>query len=197
MKLGLALIAAFILVSLPAQAQWQAQERVEPYAISGKTGIELYRSIGEHGPRAGNGRTIAVTDFTLTWQRDFQKTPDGGCRLAAARPKLTVIYRLPKPKARLPLATQGLWQRFIDGVRAHERVHGDMIVEMVRKLEAASVGLTVKNDPACTKIRQALVAPFRKISNERVEKSRAFDRAELSDGGNVQQLILALVNGGT
>lgn len=34
------------------------------------------------------------------------------------------------------------------------------------------------------------------ISRAQRQKSRDFDKAELSDGGNVHQLILNLVNGG-
>lgn len=197
MKAGFAfiLVAAVTLAALPARAQWRAAERVEPYAISGLTGIELYRSIGANGPKIGKSRVIAYTDFELTWSRDYRPTPEGGCTLAAARPKLVLIYKLPEPKNDLAPATRRLWQTFIAGIRVHERVHGEMIVEMVRKLEAASVGLTVADDPDCRKIRQALVEPFRKISNERVEKSHAFDREEMSDGGNVHRLILRLVNG--
>ena len=196
MKAGLSILAAIAcLAPLPAHAEWRAAERLEPYAISGGTGIELYRSIGANGPKVAGGRVIALTDFTLTWQRDYRPTGDGGCTLAAATPKLTLIYRLPEPKGTLPSETKSLWREFIEGVTAHERVHGEMIVDMVEKLEAASVGLTIANDPDCRKIRQALVEPFRRISNERVEKSRAFDREEMSDGGNVQRLILRLVNG--
>jgi predicted secreted Zn-dependent protease len=196
MKPGLSILAAIAcLAAAPAHAERRAAERVEPYAISGSTGIELYRSIGANGPKVAGGRVIALTDFTLTWQRDYRPTGDGGCTLAAAVPKLTLIYRLPEPKGTPPPETRRLWRDFIAGVTAHERVHGEMIVDMVRKLEAASIGLTVANDPDCRKIRQALVEPFRRISNERVEKSRAFDREEMSDGGNVHGLILRLVNG--
>lgn len=189
------LISVAFMAAFPAHAEWRAAERLEPYAISGSSGIELYRSIGANGPKLGNGRVIALTDFELTWSRDYRPTANGGCTLAAATPKLTLIYRLPRPKGTLPSETRRLWQIFIDGVAAHERVHGAMIVDMVKKLETASVGLTVTNDPNCRKIRQALVEPFRKISRERVEKSRAFDREEMSDGGNVHRLILRLVNG--
>jgi predicted secreted Zn-dependent protease len=34
------------------------------------------------------------------------------------------------------------------------------------------------------------------ISQARQQKSREFDRVEMSEGGNVHQLILAFVNGG-
>lgn len=193
-SLWMTVLAAFF-APFPAHAGWQAVEKIEPYAISGDTGIALYRSIGEKGPKIGTGRTVAVTDFDLKWTRDYRPMADGGCTLASAVPRLVITYRLPRPAGKLPPATQRRWEEFIAGIHAHERTHGIQIVEMVKKLEAFSVGLTVAADPGCRKIRQAMVEPFRAISNERVAQSRAFDREEMKDGGNIHRLILRLVNG--
>ncbi|YBV98080.1 DUF922 domain-containing protein [Phyllobacteriaceae bacterium JZ32] len=189
--LGVVLAAAS---APPAGAQWKPNEKIEAYAISGRTGIELYESIGENGPKVSLGRTIAYTTFDLKWSRRYVPE-NGGCRLASARPHLTIIYKLPKPSGPLPAATQKLWDKFIAGITAHERVHGEMILDMVKKIEAVSIGLTVADDPKCRKIRQELTARLAALSEEQRRKSREFDRVEMSDGGNVHQLILALVNG--
>ena len=179
-----------------AKADWKPVDREAPYAITGTTGPELYASIGERGPQAGTGRAIAFTDFKLTWTRDYQPQPDGACTLVTARPKLILTYALPKPSQKLsePVATN--WKIFIDGVRQHERVHGEMIVAMVREIEAFTVGLSVPNDPNCRKIRKRITERLSQISQAQRQKSREFDRVELSDGGNVHRLILNLVNGG-
>ena len=189
------LAAAGLMTPLPARADWQAAERTEPYAVSGSTGIALYESIGENGPKAGIGRAIAFTDFKLLWSRDYRPQPDGSCVLATARPSLTITYRLPKASGDMPAATRRLWERFIEGVTKHEKVHGEMIVAMVKKIEAYSVGLTVADDPACRKIREVLTRRLGELSQEQRAQSRDFDRVEMRDGGNVHQLILALVNG--
>ncbi|GAB1581437.1 DUF922 domain-containing Zn-dependent protease [Phyllobacterium phragmitis] len=189
--LGVVLAAAS---APPAGAQWKPNEKIEAYAISGRTGIELYESIGENGPKVSLGRTIAYTTFDLKWSRRYVPE-NGGCRLASARPHLTIIYKLPKPSGPLPAAMQRLWDRFIAGITAHERVHGEMILDMVKKIEATSIGLTVADDPKCRKIRQELTTRLAALSEEQRRKSREFDRVEMSDGGNVHQLILALVNG--
>ena len=190
------LSAVVVLSAWPAaaRADWRPVERIEPYSISGSTGRELYTSIGERGPKAGVGRVIAFTDFKLTWTRDYREK-GGACTLATARPKLIITYRLPKPASKLPPATAGLWKSFIAGVEAHERVHGEMIVDMVREIEAATVGLTVPDDPGCRKIREVMTERLGAISTRQRQKSRDFDRVELSGGGNVHKLILALVNG--
>ena len=189
---------AAIAASAPAtaRADWKPVEKVEPYSVSGTSGPELYASIGERGPKAGIGRAIAFTNFKLTWSRDYQPQPDGACTLVSARPKLIISYHLPKSSEKLPEPIATNWKVFIGGVRRHERVHGEMIVGMVRQIEAFSVGLSAPDDPNCKKIRARLQERLAQISQRQRQKSRDFDKVELSDGGAVHQLILNLVNGG-
>jgi predicted secreted Zn-dependent protease len=190
------LAACLAAIPAAARAEWKPVEKDMPYAISGKTGPDLYASIGERGPKAGIGRTIAFTNFKLTWQRDYQPQPDGACTLVSARPKLIISYHLPKPSEKLPEPIARNWRVFIDGVRKHELVHGEMIVAMVKEIEAFTVGLSVPDDPNCKKIRTKITERLAGISQAQRQKSRNFDRVEMSDGGDVHQLILAFVNGG-
>jgi len=189
------LAAAF--ASLPAAALaegWQAVEEVRPYAISGTSGAALYESIGARGPEVGAGRVIAHTTFKLTWTRKYE--PQGNaCVIVANRPKLIITYTLPKPASELPAAVDSSWQAFISGVAAHERVHGVTIKEMVKEIEATSIGLTVADDPDCKKIRVELTRRLGEISMRQRQRGRDFDKIEMGDGGNIQQLILKLVNG--
>src|SRR5690606_28046003 len=139
---------------------------------------------------------IAFTNFKLTWQRDYRPQADGACTLVSARPKLIISYHLPKPAEKLAEPVAGNWRTFIEGVRRHERVHGEMIVEMVKEIQAFSVGLSAADDPNCKKIRTKLTERLAQVSQAQRQKSKDFDRVELSDGGAVHQLILNLVNGG-
>ncbi|ODT04472.1 MAG: peptidase [Mesorhizobium sp. SCN 65-20] len=183
-------------VALPAHAQWQAVEKVETYAVTGKSGPELYASIGQRGPEVGNGtRTIAHTNFKLTWTRKYEPQPDGACTLVVAKPKLIITYMLPKPSGTLPEATRQSWDVFAAGVHKHEQVHGDHIKDMVKAIEAISVGFSVPSDPGCKKIRTELTKRLAELSLDQRQRSRDFDRVEMSEGGNVHQLILNLVNG--
>ncbi len=186
-----------LLLPLPAiAADWAAVEKTETYAISGATGPELYASIGSKGPLLGQTRTIAYTTFDLKWSRDYRPQPDGSCRLVSGKPWLTITYRLPKPSQRLSGRVGGNWKRFIDGMTAHEKVHGRHIREMVDRIIATTVGVTVPDDPGCRKIREVLQTPLAQASLEQRARSNAFDREEMSPGGNVHGLILDLVNGG-
>ncbi|WOC15636.1 DUF922 domain-containing Zn-dependent protease [Pseudochrobactrum sp. MP213Fo] len=180
--------------SSQALADWQAIEKVETYAISGQTGRELYASIGQKGPKIGkNIRTIAHTNYTLTWSRKY-KTNDGNCTLVAAKPKLTITYTLPKPAQKLPADTAASWETFFAGIEKHEHIHGDFIKDMVRKIEAATVGLSVKADPKCTRFKTELNTILSELFQEQRQRGRDFDRSDMAQGGNIHQLILALVN---
>lgn len=181
-------------VATGARADGQIVEQVKTYAISGTSAPELYASIGERGPKAGAGRAIAHTNFTLTWSRKYEPKGDV-CTLVSARPKLTIVYTLPKPTERLPATLQKRWETFIDGVRRHEQVHGEMIKEMVKTIENTTIGLSVAGDPNCRKIRQEIIKPLTEASLAQRQQSREFDRIELGDGGNVHRLILGFVNG--
>ena len=196
---GLRLLLNIVLSGLGiagARADWKPVEQVQSYSISGKTGRELYDSIGENGPKAGVGRVVAFTNFKLTWRRDYRPQPDGSCTLVSAQPKLIIIYALPKPTNKIPEPVASNWKTFYEGVRRHERVHGDMIVDMVNEIVAYSVGLNVADDPNCKKIRATLTDRLSQISQAQRQRSRDFDRVEMTDGGAVHQLILNLVNGG-
>lgn len=190
-------LALPILLPLPAlAAEWKAVEKTESYAVSGTTGMELYASIGAKGPLLGETRTIAYTTFDLKWSREYRPQPDGSCTLVSGKPWLTITYRLPKPAQKLPAPVAENWKRFINGMTAHEKVHGDHIKEMVDRIIATTVGVNVPDDRACKKIRQQLQTPLAEASLEQRARSNAFDREEMSPGGNVHKLILDLINGG-
>jgi len=192
---SLALLAAFTLSPPALAAGWKPVEKIDSYTITGQTPAELYAAIGEKGPVVGNGqRVIAHTNFKLTWQRDYQ--PQGGaCVLKSARPKLIITYTLPKPARKLPAATQARWDAFSAGLIAHEKVHGKGIVDMVDKIVAFSTGLTVANDPGCTKIRAQLTQYLDQLSKAQRQDSRDFDKVEFGRDGNMLKLIAAFVGG--
>lgn len=197
MKFIVAMFSAILGAIVPAHAQdsWKASEETKTYAISGATGFALYESIGQRGPKVGGKtRVIAHTSYVLTWDRKFDRS-NNACTIVSARPKLKITYTLPKPSGKLSPKVRENWEVFIAGIRKHELVHGDSAKDMTREIVRRTVGLSVPNDPKCQKIRKILI----KEITEQVEIQRAhgrdFDRVEMGNGGNVQQLVLALVNG--
>lgn len=184
------------LLAPPAHADIRATEVEKTYAISGTTGLALYKSIGTSGPRIRGGisSAIAKTDFDLKWGRDYKR--DGNdCVLAVVRPFLTITYTLPKPAGNLPADVAARWRVFIDGIRAHEAVHGQYVTEMAQDIYDTTLGFRQKNDPNCKAIRNAIQTPLKAAFARYKARNRAFEQEEMSAGGNVRQLILGLVNG--
>lgn len=183
-----------LIATTPATAKTIEQEK--PYAITGTTGAELYASIGQNGPEVGRngGRVIAHTFFKLTWRRNYVPE-NGGCTLKSATPTLIITYTLPKPANALPPPVQKRWDIFIEGLRRHEKVHGDHIKAMLARIEQTTIGVSVANDPGCQKIRQQIQKPLSDASIAQRQQSRDFDRVEMGAGGEIQRLILELVNG--
>ncbi|MXN46909.1 DUF922 domain-containing protein [Shinella kummerowiae] len=186
-------LAAVFLATGAAAQDWQAVERVEPYSVQGTTGLEIYQSIGARGPKLGVARVIAHTGFKLTWTRKYERQGDA-CVITVNKPKLIITYTLPRLKSKLSGPLKDRWGTFISGVTAHEKVHGDFIKDMVKEIEAMSVGMTVESDPNCRKIRPQLQARLGELSQAQRARSRDFDQVELNDGGNVHQLVLQLVD---
>jgi len=194
--LGTAACLSLMPVDASAQSQWQPVEQIQTYPVTGDSGVDLYASIGERGPKIGKEvRAIAHTNFKLTWTRDYRPQPDGACTLVSARPKLIITYTLPKPASALAPDLKKKWDVFVEGVRRHELVHGAIITDMVKEIERVSVGLSVADDPKCAKIRTELTARLGEISKAQQKRSNDYDRMEMSEGGNVHQLILQFVNG--
>jgi len=200
MKFGiLFLMLATLIASSPAHADWKPVEKVETYAISGQTARDLYDSIGENGPLIGadKKRVIAHTNFKLTWQRDYRPEGAGGaCVLRSARPKLIITYTLPKPAGALPAGLQKRWDAFAAGLATHEKVHGAQIIDMVKKIEALSIGFSAANDPGCKTIRTELTTRLAELSQAQRQASRDFDKVEFGPGGNLQKLVAAFLIGG-
>lgn len=181
----------------PAMARdWQPTERTQTYAVAGTTPMALYRSIGARGPKTSVGtRAIAVTEWELLWRRDYQRRGDG-CVVASALPFLTITYRLPKPAAQLGGETAARWRVFADGIRAHEEVHGVLLQAMTDTIIRETVGLTTAQDDAnCNALRARVLDKVKAAFDGYQRDSRDFDRVEMAPGGNVQKLVLGLLNG--
>ncbi len=183
---------ALLLLALPAHAG----TIIKTYPISGATGPALYASIGDKGPLLGGGRrAMAFTNWDLKWKRNY--VPIGNtCTLASAAPHLTITINLPKPATTLTGADAAHWKTFITGIEAHEQVHAAAIRTMVETITRETVGLTQDNDPQCKSIRKSVLAKAQSANETYKATSRAFDKVEMGAGGNVNGLVLGLVNGG-
>lgn len=181
-------------MALPVSAQeWQPMEKIEHYKVNGASPMALYQSIGERGPKLSLGRVIAHTTFKLTWQRDYQQQ-GAACVLATAKPKLVITYTLPKPAQKLPADVAAKWETFYNGIVEHEKLHGQFMKDLTQQIQDVSIGLRDENDPGCKKVRAALQAQLKPISDAHVARHSEYDQVEMSPGGAVHQLILTFLN---
>ena len=191
-----ATIAVLALATPSRAADWQATESTAHYTISGATPLNLYQSIGDKGPKTSTGtRAIALTNWDLKWRRDYQRRGKG-CTLASALPFLSITYALPRPGTKLGGQTEQRWNTFYAGIKAHELQHGAMLKTMTQNIINQTVGLTTQTDDGnCTRLRADVLKNVKAAFDAYTRQSREFDRVEMSKGGNVHQLVLALVNG--
>lgn len=196
LALAFALVAASPLAA-EEPGGWKPTEKIERYAISGQSELDLYKSIGDKGPmvRGGKVRAIAYTDFKLTWTRRYENDASGGCRIAENTPNITIIYRFPKPAGKLSPSVKANWNTFEAGIETHERQHGQFIMQMVRRMVAETSTLSAANDPSCKKVRTELTRRMGAAFKEKSGKDAAFDKAEMGDGGTVRRLVMTFVYG--
>ena len=187
---GLILVLA---ATAPSLAQrWQPEYRDQSYTVSGLTGIELYRAIGEKGPKVGLTRAIGLTEWDLKWRRDYQ-TQDGGCRLVSVTPFLVITTTLPEASGSMPSGVKAKWDRFVAGIAVHEAIHAEFLVDLVNEKIAETEGLFVSGDTGCKAIRQEVQRRIFAAYDAFKDRNARFERGEMADGGPIRRLILDLI----
>ncbi|MGB7285528.1 MAG: DUF922 domain-containing protein [Salaquimonas sp.] len=186
-------VVLFFVIAPALANDWPVKEQVKTYPVRGSDPLALYRSIEDNGPKTSLGtRAIALTEFKLLWRRDYR--PDGtDCVLASATPQLTITTTLPKPAGKLSKELASRWKPFVEGITAHEAVHGTMIRALTEEIINKTVGTRIENDPACKKIRPVILEKVKATYAVHLARSRDFDKVEMGRGGNVEMLIRALV----
>lgn len=166
--------------------------KTQTYDISGTTGEALIESMDRNGPRHGfMARAIAQTSYTKDWDFDFVQAK-GSCRIKQANGTLNLKFTYPHVASALPPALDKRWARFFAGVRTHEETHGDIARQMMSATEKSLTGLTLPNDPQCSRTRREARRRIDAIFDEYEDKQNAFDAREHREGGHVEYLVDAL-----
>lgn len=175
-----------------ASAGVNAVINTQTYDISGTTGDALVAAMNRKGPRHGfMARAIAQTRYTKDWDFDFVKTK-GSCRIRHANGTLNLTFAYPRVVSVLPSPLEKRWKRFIAGVTAHEETHGRIARAMMDATETSLTGLTVADDPQCSKTRREANRRIKAIYDAYEDKQNAFDAREHQEGGHVEYLVDAL-----
>ncbi|MEM0899237.1 MAG: DUF922 domain-containing protein [Pseudomonadota bacterium] len=172
---------------------WKPSHTTRFYDVSGQSGIEIYRDIGQKGPSVGIRRAIGLTEWDLKWQRNYVPENDS-CRLTAVRPFLAITTTLPRSRSIRSTDLARKWARFEKGIAVHEQGHSDRLYAVVDDIIARTSELVVFDDPQCREIRAEVQRRVKAAFDRYQADNTAYERREMSNGGNVQQLILELVN---
>jgi predicted secreted Zn-dependent protease len=190
----LAVVVAALGAISPAAAGPQVLVKTRTYAVTGDSGAALVKAMDRSGPRHGFlTRAIAQTSYTVDWDLQVASTRDA-CRLARAVPTLHVSYVFPRA-VNLPPALAKRWKRFLAGVHKHEKTHGRIASEMVQAAARSAAGVAMRPDPSCGRTRREARRRIDAVYAKYEARQVAFDKREHGDGGKVERLVDALIDG--
>ena len=177
----------------PAVAAPRVKVKTSYYSISGSTGMELFRDMNRKGPRhAFMKKAMAQTQYRstpsgkVTWQ-------NGVCSVKNGSYTLDLTYVYPKPDRKLSGRLAVNWNRFMADTYRHEKVHGQIAIEMVAKLDATLRSFRMKDKDNCARAMTTLAGRINGIYDIYKKKQMAFDVAEHRKGGKVEKSVLVLV----
>lgn len=175
-----------------ADAGTRVSARTQSYEISGKTGAALLDDMDRRGPRQGFlTRAIAQTSYSLSWTIEWAETRSA-CRVSSVDGVVDITYTYPAAKGLSP-ALERRWNRFLSGVRRHERVHGDIARQMARAIERSVSRVYVGDDRGCRKARAQTKRIMAEITDDHEARQRRYDLREHREGGAVERLIDQLI----
>lgn len=184
-------------IASAAMADVKILVKTRTYDIAGKTGAELIAAMNRTGPRHGfTTRAVAETGYTIHWDLDIARA-DGVCRLRQANGTMNLTYTFPRlaPGSGPTLARR--WNRFLAGVRTHERTHGRIARQMMQATGKALAGLEQDDNFLCLATHREARRRIREIYDRYEARQVAFDAREHRDGGHVDHLIAGLAGGAT
>jgi predicted secreted Zn-dependent protease len=170
----------------------KVSEKTRGYEVGGKTGAALLAAMDRSGPKHGFlTRAIAQTRYSVSWTIEWGETRNA-CRVRSIEGELDIIYTYPTANG-LPPGLERRWDRFLAGVKKHEKVHGDMARQMAKAVEKSVGKLSIDNDPGCRKARREAKGRMTAIYADYEARQIGFDAREHREGGRVEGLIEALV----
>jgi predicted secreted Zn-dependent protease len=186
------LFGACVAVAGEAAAGVKVSETTRSYEVAGKTGAALLAVMDRRGPKHGFlTRAIAQTRYSISWTIEWGETHTA-CRVKSIDGKLDITYTYPEAQD-LPRGLELRWDKFLAGVKKHEKVHGDIARQMTRAVEKSVAKLSINNDPGCRKARAEVKGRTAAIYADYEARQIKFDAREHRNGGKVEGLIEALM----
>jgi len=189
----LAAIAFAITSVCSANAGLRIKERTKYYSISGKTGKQLFRSIGRKGPRRGHAIATTRTDVKV---RNIRTKKRGrSCIVTRADVIVTLTYTLPRWRGsrRASKRVRRSWNAFAARVNRHERKHGQISKKYAKKLYREIRRMKGRVSRNCRDFGDRAARRIAKLQSQADREHARFDRREASSRARVRRLQVALI----
>lgn len=166
-------------------AKVTSSERSVPYAVSGRTGMEIYRQIARKGPLLAGQRDHKVATTTLTFDiRDVKPAVKGSrCAILGVTVHVDVVFRVPKWSGKGSPAVRRAWSDFEAHLWRHERRHRDIALDYARRMERDIRRLSGNARAGCAGMAEQAQRLASASSAWHDRKQQAFDASWFGDGG--------------
>lgn len=202
MLLGLA-VAFAVVFSNPlspisqSHAKVILKEKIKYYTVTGKTGVDLYKSMVKNGPdHGGNKRNVlASTSFKFDFKNDAFTIRGNRCILTNLDIVVDVTYTYPRWRGSksASAATRKAWKNFEKAAVIHEKEHVKITRKFAKDYEKALMKSRRKASDDCAKqtVGELFRTSYQIRKHERLHKR--FDKRDLGKRGRGYKALLELV----
>ena len=177
-----------------ANAGLRIKERTQYYSITGKTGKQLFRSIGRRGPRRGHA--IATTKTSVKIRNIRTKKRGRSCVVTRADVIVTLTYTLPRWRGstRASRRVRKRWNAFAARVNRHEKKHGQISKNYAKKLYREIRRMKGRVSRNCRDFGKRAERRIVKLQSQAERQHALFDRREDRSSARVRRLQVALIS---
>jgi len=184
-----ALIIAFVVLSMAlaislfagsAHARVIVKESTKYYSIKGRTGVEIYRSIGLRSQRgAGVQHAIATTTSSISIKNVKTKIRRSRCVVVSADVRLNLVYRYPRWNRRgASPKVRKAWKAFYAHAVRHEETHGAIAKKYANRIHRELLRTTGRVSRQCTDFGRNAERKLKRLASRLDREQRRFDRRE-------------------
>lgn len=174
-------VLGFVFTPIISSAKVIVKEKISYYNISGKTGIELHKSMRKNASRQINiEHTLAATVPKMRVKNVKADVVGRNCVIKSADVYLTITYILPRwtgqKKAKKTVVNS--WNKFNKLLVRHEKKHGKITIDAVNSFYKELRRLKGKVSKKCEGFGRTAERRFKRIGKTMAARQRAFDRRE-------------------
>jgi len=174
------LLLAASLFATSADARVIVKERTKFYTVKGRTGRDIYRSIGLRSKRgSGIQHAIATTTSSISVKNVKTAVRRSRCVVVSADVRLKLTYRYPRWKARgASKKVRSAWANFYKHALKHEKVHGNISKKYAKRMHTALLRTTGRVSRQCSDFARNAQRKFSRLSKRLDREQKRFDRRE-------------------